>query len=605
MCAIFGVIGENNPELIKKMSKVQEYRGPDKQNFLIEPNYNFCIGNNRLSVIDIKNGHQPMESYDGNFTIVLNGTIYNHKDLKTFLLKKGVKFKTECDTEVLVNGYSFWREKVFNYIDGMWAVAIFDKIKKEIVLSRDYLGQKPLYYEIQKKKILFSSQLKGIIQDKSFTREIDNESVKNFFFSSFLKSPSTIYKSIKQVNPSEIIRIKISSLSISRRNFWKLEDGPDYNQFFKKETLNFSSDFEQIINNYSVSDVIPSGLLSSGLDSFVVNKFLTKKFTNFKTYTLGFEQDSFDEIGNFNKEFEIFNKNFFKLDKKDSIVNSQFIFENIDHLCGDSSLIPTYSLIKEIKKKTKVLISGDGGDEAFFGYVTFKALYGAKKIKFLPKSIISIMSKLTRFLPMNYSYLNIYFKLKKFFNHLNSDINYLTPLWMSSMNIQELEEFFNQNLFEENFCEDYSKLSTNYLRNSQLYFYKFYLPFSVLFKTDFASMLNSVEYRSPFLSKRVINLSLSQDVSQLFTIFEKKKLMMKIFRKQIPKSLKKIPKHGFAFPRQMIINKDTIDMFVIQKNLINKKFFKKKIENYLSKKEDCSQYLWNEIVYTNVLNNLQ
>ena len=141
------------------------------------------------------------------------------------------------------------------------------------------------------------------------------------------------------------------------------------------------------------------------------------------------------------------------------------------------------------------------------------------------------MSKLTRFLPMNYSYLNIYFKLKKFFNHLNSDINYLTPLWMSSMNILELKEFFNQNLYEENFCEDYSKLSSNYLfeylhlnsENSQLYFYKFlYLPFSVLFKTDFASMLNSVEYRSPFLSKRVINLSLSQDVSQLFNIFEKK-----------------------------------------------------------------------------------
>ena len=155
MCAIFGVIGENNPELIKKMSRVQEYRGPDKQNFLIKPNYNFCIGNNRLSVIDIKNGHQPMESYDGNFTVVFNGTIYNQKDLKTVLLKKGVKFKTNCDTEVLVNGYSFWGEKVFNYIDGMWAVAIFDKIKKEIVLSRDYLGQKPLYYEIQKKKFFF------------------------------------------------------------------------------------------------------------------------------------------------------------------------------------------------------------------------------------------------------------------------------------------------------------------------------------------------------------------------------------------------------------------------------------------------------------------
>ena len=182
MCAIFGVIGINDLGLVKKMSKVQEFRGPDKQNFFNDPKFNLCIGNNRLSIIDIENGNQPMVSHDGNFIIVFNGTIYNYKELRSHLIQKGIKFKTNSDTEVFVNGYAFWKEKIFNFIDGMWAVAIFDKIKNEIILSRDYLGQKPLFFEIQKEKILFSSQIIGIVQDKSLSRKINNLSVKNFFF---------------------------------------------------------------------------------------------------------------------------------------------------------------------------------------------------------------------------------------------------------------------------------------------------------------------------------------------------------------------------------------------------------------------------------------
>ena len=604
MCAIFGVIGINDLGLVKKMSKVQEFRGPDKQNFFNDPKFNLCIGNNRLSIIDIENGNQPMVSHDGNFIIVFNGTIYNYKELRSHLIQKGIKFKTNSDTEVFVNGYAFWKEKIFNYIDGMWAVAIFDKIKNEIILSRDYLGQKPLFFEIQKEKILFSSQMIGIVQDTSFSRKINNLSVKNFFFSSFLKSPLTLFKSIHQVNPSEIIKIKIADLTVTKSFYWKLENGPDYNEFFKPCDLNFTNNFDQIIENYSISDIAPGGLLSSGMDSFLVNKFLTKKDPNFKTFTLGFDQNSYDEVKNFNIKFDFFNKNFIKLNKDNIIANSKNILKNIDHLCGDSSIIPTYSLIKEIKKTTKVVISGDGGDEAFLGYITFNALYGAKKIKLIPSYLLNILKTFTNYLPTSYSYLNFSFRIKKFFKNLNSELNYLTPLWMSSLDVNELREFFNEELTEKDFCENFSNISDNYLRNAQLYFYNFYLPFSVLHKTDFASMLNSVEYRSPLLSKKIINLSLGHDIEQMFNIFEKKKLMIKIFKKQIPSSVRKIPKHGFAFPLQTIINNDLIRSFVIEKNLINKKFFEKKLQNYLSKKEDCSQYIWNEIIYTNVINNL-
>lgn len=603
MCAIFGIIGENNPGLLKMMSKVQEFRGPDKQNFYHDKENRINLGNNRLAIIDIDNGHQPMMSHNKEFLIVFNGTLFNHKELKSYLERKGIKFNTNSDTEVFINGYSYWKDKVFNFIDGMWAVAIYDIKQKEIVLSRDYLGQKPLFYEIQKDKILFSSQISGILQDKTFTREINYEGVQKFHFSSFLEAPQTLYRSIFQLNPAEIIKVDLKKMNISKRIFWNLNHGPDFNLFFSKKEKVFDLEFEKIIKNYSISDVQPAGLLSSGLDSYLVNKYSTNRDKKFKTFSLSFNDKSFDEVKNLNKEFNIFNKNILHLEDNEIIEDTKYILKNLDHLCGDSSILPTYNLIRKVKNYTKVLLSGDGGDEAFLGYITFKALYGAKKIKIIPKQILELIKLITNNLSMSHSYMSSSFKVKKFFQSINSEINNLTPLWMSPLQISDHNKLFGSKLTEDFFCKNFNNLSGNYLKNSQLYFYKYYLPYSVLFKTDFASMLNSVEYRSPLLSKHVINLSLSQNINNLFSINKQKKLMFEIFKKQIPPSLCKIPKHGFAFPKNKVINRDHINGFVIDKHLINKKFFYQKLENYLEKKEDCGQYLWNEIIFTNVLNN--
>ena len=605
MCAIFGIIGENNFDLIKRMSKVQEYRGPDSQNFYFDEKNLINLGNNRLSIIDIEKGIQPMKSYNEECIIVFNGTIFNHKEIKKFLIQKGLKFKTNSDTEVFVNGYSFWNDKMFNYIDGMWAVAIYDLKKKEIILSRDYLGQKPLFYEIQKNKILFSSQLLGIIQDKKIEREINYDGIKKFHFSSFLQAPHSIYKSIKQLQPGEIVKINIKNLEVKKKIFWDLNKGPDHNQFFQDNEESFSLKFEEIIRNYSISDIEPAGLLSSGLDSFLVNKYLTNNNPRFKTFTLSFKNKSFDESKNFNKEFDIFNKNISTLDEDKIFKNTKCILKNLDHLCGDSSIVPTFTLIKDIKKHSKVLLSGDGGDEAFMGYIIFKALYGAKKLKFFPSFFLNFLKNLTSYLPINYSYLSTSFRIKKFFLNINSEVNNLTPLWMSPLKVDDYNILFEENFSEETLCRDFNKLSPHYLKNAQLYFYNFYLPYSVLFKTDFASMLNSVEYRSPLLSKNVINLSLEQNTKKIFSFIKQKKFMIDLFQNQIPSSVRKIPKHGIAFPKNSVISKNFIDEILIEKYLMNKKFFFKKLENYINQKEDCSQYLWNEIVYTNVINNVE
>ncbi len=604
MCAIFGIIGEINKNLLSKMSKVQEYRGPDKQDFYYNDNEKICFGNNRLSVIDISNGHQPMYSNDKNYVIVFNGTIYNFKDIRNFLETKGLKFKTNSDTEIILNGYIYWGEKLFNYLDGMWAIAIYDNKKKIILLSRDYLGQKPLYIEKQKNKILFSSQCIGILQDNTYPRQVDCDNIKKFHFSSFLKSPYSLFKSIYQVAPSEIIEINIKNLEIKKKIFWDLKNGPDFNQFFSNDNDLFEKKFEKIIDNYCISDVQPMGLLSSGADSYLVNKFYTQKNKNFQTFTMSFEDKSYDEVKNFDKNFDIFKKNIYKPDSKELRNNTHEVLKSIDHLCGDSSIIPTYSLIKNIKKNTKVLISGDGGDEAFLGYIIFKAIYIANKIKILPKFTFDIFKFFSNFLPVNESYLNYSFRIKKFFSNINSNLNNLIPLWMSPLNIEDLSSLFEQNINENELCSEMNNLSDNFMRNSQLYFYKYYLPYSVLFKTDFSSMLNSVEYRSPLLSKSVINLSLNTDIEKLFNFYKQKQLMFKIFEKNLPKKIQKIPKHGFAFQKKIIL-KNRIDEFIVEKHLLNKKFFKKKINSYISGKEDCGQYLWNEIILTNVLNNLR
>lgn len=162
MCAIYGIIGQNNIELLKKMSASQIFRGPDSQEFYDHKETNVSFGINRLAVIDRELGIQPMLSWNKKFILVFNGAIYNFREIKKVLLKKNINFKTNSDTEVVVNSYAFWGDQAFNYFDGMWACCIYDIEKHKIILSRDYLGQKPLFYYKDKNKFIFSSQIGGI-----------------------------------------------------------------------------------------------------------------------------------------------------------------------------------------------------------------------------------------------------------------------------------------------------------------------------------------------------------------------------------------------------------------------------------------------------------
>ena len=600
MCAIYGIIGQNNIELLKKMSKSQIFRGPDSQDFYSNKENNLCFGINRLAVIDRELGNQPMFSWDKKFILVFNGTIYNFKELRETLVKKNKNFKTNSDTEVLINSYAFWGKEAFNYFDGMWACCIYDLEKKEIILSRDYLGQKPLFYYKDKKKLIFSSQISSLfIDNKNFS--ISHENLKRYYSYSHTPPPYTIYKNIFQLKPGEILSISTNNLEIERKIFWDISDGPDFNEHFKKNDLNtFQSNFSEIILKHSIADKKIGLLLSGGKDSSIIRKNLEKKYKEFNTFTLGFEEETFDE-SKYIKNDNRLNSLIKILSKKDILNNFKKISNNFDYAFGDSSILPTFAIFNEVAKSTNVAMTGDGGDESFFGYITFDAFYLAINLKkILPNFIFKYISKLFNFYTNSDEYISTTKKITLFFKFLHCDLKYLNLYWLNNLDNAELNELSGLKINEPD--DGYEEIKTlfdkseNLMRFCQLYYFKFYLPL-ILNKVDMASMLNSVESRAPLLSKDVINFSLNTPVNKNFKFFKNKYLMNQLFKNDLSKEQKKRKKHGFAFNKNILIrDKIIMDYFIKDNFLSNKSFFSEKYNEYISNKDDHSQYIWNELV---------
>lgn len=600
MCAIYGIIGQNNIELLKKMSASQIFRGPDSQEFYDHKETNVSFGINRLAVIDRELGIQPMLSWNKKFILVFNGAIYNFREIKKVLLKKNINFKTNSDTEVVVNSYAFWGDQAFNYFDGMWACCIYDIEKHKIILSRDYLGQKPLFYYKDKNKFIFSSQIGGIfLGENNFS--VKPENLKKYYAFSHTPAPFTVYNNIFQLKPGEILSVSTKNLEVKSKIFWDISDGPDFNEYFNNNHFNtFKSGFTEIVLKHSIADNKVGLLLSGGKDSNIIKKNLEKRYKDFKTFTLGFEEETYDESKYIKKDNQL-NSIIKILSKGDIINNFKKISNNFDYAFGDPSILPTFSIFNEVAKSTNVAITGDGGDENFFGYITFDAFYLAINLKkILPNFIFKYISNLFNLFSNNDEYISTSKKIKLFFKFLHCDLKYLNLHWLNNLNNRDLNELSGLKSFEQNSeyeeIELLFKKSGNLMRFCQLYYFKFYLPL-ILNKIDMASMLNSVESRAPLLSKDVLNFSLNTPIKKNYKFFNNKYLMNKIFKDDLSDDQKKRKKHGFAFNTSILIkDRDIINSFIKNNFLSNKEFFYKKYDDHLINKDDNSQYIWNELI---------
>jgi len=605
MCAIFGICGKNNESLLKNISKSQIYRGPDSQNFFIDQSKKLSLGNNRLAVVDREGGNQPMWSSDKKFLIVFNGCIFNFREIKTYLKSKKIVFKTSSDTEVFVNAYMYFGDKCFNYFDGMWASAIYDVEKNSLILSRDYLGQKPLYYHLNKKYFLFSSQINGILEDKDLVLSKDKLGIAKYFLHGFFPAPWTPYKEIKQLEPGAYLKIDLENFKIEKNIYWDIVLGPDFNSFFNKEDENFSiSDtLKKTIKNYSIADKKLALALSGGIDSYLISKYFSDQIEKTSSFTLGFEDKSYDETKIVDKLKLNLDKKIFK--KKNFDLKRTFVSlldKKFDPL-GDSSLIPTYILFEHIKEFSNVALTGDGGDENFFGYIIFDGYKLATILKkFTPNFIFNFFKLIIQPLKISNEYMSNSKKVKTFFDGVAGKNYEILPKWISSLRIDEIEEILKIKINKETFFNEFKKIYLNSkddMRFAQLYMFKFYLP-NILCKIDQASMLNSVESRSPFLSKNIINYSLNKKSNDSYRFFKKKFLILENFKSIIPNFLLKAKKHGFAFRKELILKDVKLIKKLINENeLINKDFFNKRYEKFLKNSGNYSNYLWYEIMLNN------
>lgn len=559
MCGIAGGLSYQSNyfpsrESIEDFSAPLKFRGPDDSGLLFEQfdEAFLTLAHKRLSIIDLtKGGHQPMKSSSGQSLITFNGEIYNYQELRELLTKAGFVFKTNSDTEVILNGYECWGiDKLMSLIDGMFAFAIFDKKERNLILARDRFGKKPLYYYHIKAKsqLAFSSDI------RSFNFIGINKTFNNYSFGYFLSEQSTpqeqsIWNEINKVVEGTYLKFDINGIESFK--YWNLD--------YQNTNLNISRDLlleetERLllasVRKRLVSDVRVSALLSGGVDSsIVVAMMATLSKERVKTYSVGFEDDNFNELAYARKVAKKYDTDHSEIIMKASDLSIiDTLIDEFGEPFADSSMIPTYLVSNAISKYDKVALSGDGGDEMFAGYYEYYLVHKLSQIK-----IFKPFERLIQFVSQhNNSYgiglISKLLELSKLKKHQLLNRNY-------SFTNSELKELTFNNLDISNSVDnEHLRIYTMYGQGNNTL--KSILSSSLhtrlvndyLVKVDRASMYSSLEIRSPFLDKDLAQYIARQSQKNILSNNEPKSILKEVAERYLPSDILYRKKRGFEIP---------------------------------------------------------
>lgn len=612
MCGICGQFNMNpqskvNSDVLKKSIDLMKHRGIDDSGMFIENN--FGMGMRRLSIIDLDSGKQPIFNENQKKVIIFNGEIYNYKSLRDELISKGHNFKTKSDTETILHLYEEYGVSCLEKLDGMFAFAIWDREKKEIFLARDRLGIKPLFYSLKNGMFIFASELKSIIFNNEFNTEIDRDSLWNYFSYSYIPGPDTLIKYIKQLEPGYYLKLSQEN-DLEVNQYWDISY--NLNQKVKSESEyfdEFQELFENSVKKCLISDV-PVGLfVSGGVDSngvlSVMSKYYSKKIN---TYTIGFEEDSYDESSFARQIAERFGTNHNEIYLKSKDVEKYFtdIIWYSDNMMGLPGGIPIYILSKLAREHNKVVLDGSGGDELFFGYPTYQADIIAGYVRrFIPSFLRNLIKHSARIIPASHKKLSFDYKIKKFtegFKFSPEKAHYWWRTIFTDVEKTSLlkEEFNSEKKSEQEYIKHFKKSdSFEFLKQSVYADIKVFL-LNLLYSTDSMSMGNSLEVRPPFLDYKIIEFATNLPLSVNFHHYKKKYFLRRYFKKSLPKEVINRKKLGFHVPLAVWINSD-LKEFISDKiseksikdsGVFNSNYVQKVIEEHRNRKFDNSYKIW-------------
>ncbi len=560
MCGFTGSVSKKpiDNSLISEANKLIDCRGPDSKRFFEKKyeNYNINFWFNRLSIVDLSDtANQPMYSKEFKTTLMFNGEIFNHSELRQELQNKGLKFYTShSDTETLLVGLSYYGIKFVEKLRGQFSIAFFDEKSSKLHLIRDRLGQKPLYYYIDNENIHFGSSLLSILKIlKEY--KIDEKQIYNYIDYGVISSPFTLFKNVYKLMPSEILTIDFqkNNFTSKKSKYWNVENFLNNKPF---EIEEFFDIFSESINIRTTADVPIANFLSGGIDSSSIIKNLVDNKKQVETFSVYLKEKKYDESRYIK---EVVDK--YDLIHRTTTISTDISYDeinealnSIDEPYSDPSVIPSYILTKQISKYYKVAISGDGGDELLGGY--------ERTIKSLKKTgaFSNLISKSYSFYPA----------ILGTGNKLLSKSNNLETKFRSFLEDKKLTKLLKINSTNNSFADGLDYKDLNHYKKLLISDYKLFLPEMMMFKIDRTSMANSLEVRSPFVDHKLIEFIMSRNHSYLNPL-NSKQILKDYLSKDFNDDFTSRKKQGFVFDveRWVFNNLDLISDKILNGHIVN------------------------------------
>jgi len=571
VCGIVGIAQSNGEKieryLLEQATERLIHRGPDASGIYID-NENIPkigLGHRRLSIIDLSaSANQPMSNEDKDIWVVFNGEIYNFVKLRN-QLKQSHRFVSNSDTEVIVHLYEEYGEDAIPMLDGMFAIAIYDRKRHIILLARDRVGKKPLYYYYNSSALIFGSEIKAILSLLSRDKVAVNESVIPFYLVyGYGRTPQTFYKDINQLLPAHYAIYK-PDRSMTIKEYWSLKKHINDNtispsDYTKNDPL-LRFKLSEAVKKRLISDVPLGAFLSGGIDSSIVTGLMSRFMdTPVKTFSIGFSEDpQYDETAYANivaKKFKTDHHTFVVTPSAIELIDK--ILYHYDEPFGDASAIPTYIVSNLTKQHVTVALNGDGGDELFAGYTRFIAATMSERI---PPAMRSLLSKISHFIPDPHSERAILSRSKRLLSQIGKPLLERYLNWISYLRFEEVSNLLNPMLpfssqkqaykdaVYEYFTKNLDGLEQASILTKLLYInFKTYLPDDLLVKMDRMTMANSLEGRSPFLDKELIEYVFTMPDHLKLRYFTTKYALKQTFKDILPKQIMHRGKMGFGVP---------------------------------------------------------
>jgi len=553
VCGIAGFThsaGAFDKRRIEELTASLVHRGPDQQG--VYQSAAVSLGAVRLAIIDLQGGDQPITSDDGDTTIVFNGEIYNHAEVREELRRRGRCFHTQCDTEVVLQAFLEWDTGCFAHLRGMFAVALWSESHRRLVLARDRLGIKPLYIHQRGKELYFGSELKAILGNPEVERELDLEALNHYLSLNYVPGPRTLIEGVRKLPPGSWLEWRDGQISTGV--YWRLELRPEPRWTLESAKEELDRLLRESVREHLISDVPLGVWASGGLDSSAILYYASQaSASRLKTFSVSFAGRSFDEARYFREAAAHFGTDHYELDLNPEL-DLQDALEDLvyysDEPSADAGALPVWFLSRMCRRHVTVALSGEGADELFGGYLTYRADSIARWMARTPAGPRRFAARICSTLPVSDDKISFEYKLKRLLEGSLLGADDAHCYWNGAFSSREKHEFF-LSPYCDGLASLFDALPVNgpatlnrYLCFDQSY----YLPDDILNKCDRMSMAHSLEVRPPFLDHRIAEFAASLPERLKIRGTHQKYVLRELMRGKLPASILTRKKEGFDIP---------------------------------------------------------